>query len=60
MSNIYSFFINCKRKITCKTMYLNTLSISEQFVKTPQLKLGRSGLVLMTREESIFHVTNVI
>jgi hypothetical protein len=26
-------------------MYLNTLSISEQFVKTPQLKDERSGLV---------------
>ena len=24
----YSFFINGKRKIICKTMYLNTLSIS--------------------------------
>ena len=46
MSNIYSFFINGKRKIICKTMYLNTLSISEQFVKTAQLKGGRSGLVL--------------
>ena len=27
-SYIYSFFINGKRKIICKTMYLNTLSIS--------------------------------
>ena len=42
-SNIYSFFINGKRKIICKTMYLNT--ISEQFVKTAQLKGGRAGLV---------------
>ena len=45
-TNIYSFLVNGKKVTICRTMFLNTLSVSEQFVKTAHLKGGNTGLVV--------------
>lgn len=45
-SLIYSFLVNNEKITICRTMYLHTLSISEQFIKTAQSKDGSSGLVI--------------
>uniref|UniRef100_A0A6P7HCD0 Uncharacterized protein LOC114349067 n=1 Tax=Diabrotica virgifera virgifera TaxID=50390 RepID=A0A6P7HCD0_DIAVI len=42
---VYSFVINGNRTVVCRTMFLNTLSISQQVVKTALSKRQDGGMV---------------
>lgn len=45
-SNTYSFTIDNKNTVVCKVFFLNTLSVSESFVRTAQAKTSQVGMVI--------------
>lgn len=46
VSHSFTFNINCREEVICKTFFLNTLSISETFMRYALSKVNRNGLVI--------------